>query len=199
MIETNALTLTTGIPAKKNSKFFTLSLFLHLLKNCLQIGFWLFQQVSVILRKKPGNAVSNPSASCCISLTSHAGKFLERIRNERIRSLDVLIFDVKQKGFTKSPLPWILYINLIYDLKTKIKTRDSCVASFSDRPRGDVWLNWSWPSILLLTEKQCRVKKNFRWLIIFLKQENIESEIKTSRKNPSTHPMPFPRMVFSHL
>ena len=36
----------------KSFRFFTLSLFLHFLNNCLEVDFWHFKQVSVILPKK---------------------------------------------------------------------------------------------------------------------------------------------------
>ena len=96
----------------KSLKFFTLSLFLHLLNTCLEDGFRPFQQVSVLLLKKPEKR-RQASAYRCISSASHADKLLEGIMDDRIRSLHFLNIE-EQYGFRKGHSTMNSLYQLIY-------------------------------------------------------------------------------------
>ena len=57
---------------------------------------------------------------------------MELIRDEKIRSLDLLFIEEEQYGF-RNGLSTLNYLyQLLYDLKMKSKAKDSCIATFSD-------------------------------------------------------------------
>ena len=58
-----------------------------------------------------------------MSLAFHAGKFQQRILNDRIRRLDFLNTDAEQYGFIKGRSAMNSLFHLIHNLKMKIKTK----------------------------------------------------------------------------
>ena len=104
----------------KNFKLLYLSLFLHVLNTCFEVGFRPFKQVSLILVKKTAKTASSPSAYRCIRLALHAGQLLERIMDDRIRSLEILNVE-EVHGFRKGRSSMTFSINEYRTWKWKLK------------------------------------------------------------------------------
>ena len=98
--------------------FSNLRQFLHLLNICLEIDFRPLKQVSVTHLLKPGKTASTSSNNRCISLASHAGELLGRMRVDQIRSLDFLSTRGEEQyssGKSRSAMKYIY--QMIFDLE----------------------------------------------------------------------------------
>ena len=84
----------------KKFKFNTISICLLLINSAFFMGIWPVDKTIVKFLKKFGKTdYFNPSSWRPNSLTSHLGKIVERVKDRRQRSSDILDIDEQQFGF----------------------------------------------------------------------------------------------------